>query len=324
MLTRLITGFSKLGWLLGFMFPPAAHGWFLDFCQGIFQTLGMAFLGTLFAALIALPFGFLGARNVVSNFVIHFSLRRSFDCLRGIDTLIWALVFVHVVGLGPFAGILAIIVSDMGSFAKLFSEAIENIDRKQVDGVRAAGASEIEVIRFGILPQVIPIILSQALYYFESNTRSATILGIVGAGGIGLQLSDRIRVNNWDEACLIIIMILITVSLIDYLSRMIRLEHYSDRGIPPLSPNSRGYLVLVVGPSGAGKDSILDGARTELADDPRFLLRAARDHPARGCGWRGPPTGFLGPVPRASGRRQLRARLGGAWLRLWRAGVGAP
>lgn len=221
-LTRLVNGFSKLGWLLEFMFPPAAHGWFLDFCQGIFQTLGMAFLGTLFAALIALPLGFLGARNVVSSFIIHFSLRRSFDCLRGIDTLIWALVFVHVVGLGPFAGILAIIVSDMGSFAKLFSEAIENIDRKQVDGVRAAGASEIEVIRFGILPQVIPIILSQALYYFESNTRSATILGIVGAGGIGLMLSDRIRVNNWDEACLIIIMILITVSVIDYLSRMIR------------------------------------------------------------------------------------------------------
>lgn len=221
---RLINGLGKLGWLIGFMFPPAAHGWFLEFCQGIFQTLGMAFLGTLFAAVIALPFGFLGARNVVSNFVIHFSLRRSFDCLRGIDTLIWALVFVHVAGLGPFAGILAIIVSDLGTFAKLFAEAIENIDKKQVEGVRATGASEIEVIRFGILPQVIPIMLSQALYYFESNTRSATILGIVGAGGIGLLLSDRIRVNNWDEACLIIIMILMTVSLIDYLSRMIRLS----------------------------------------------------------------------------------------------------
>jgi phosphonate transport system permease protein len=141
-----------------------------------------------------------------------------------VDTLIWALVFVNVVGLGPFAGILAIVVSDLGTFAKLFAEAIENIDRKQVEGVRSTGASEIEVMRFGILPQVIPVILSQVLYYFESNTRSATILGIVGAGGIGLQLSDRIRVNNWDEACLIIIMILITVSIIDHLSKLARLR----------------------------------------------------------------------------------------------------
>jgi phosphonate transport system permease protein len=219
-----VNGVGKLGWLLGFMFPPAANGWFPDFCEGILQTLGMAFFGTLFAALFALPFGFLGARNVVSSFLIHFSLRRSFDCLRGVDTLIWALVFVNVVGLGPFAGILAIVVSDTGSLAKLFAEAIENIDRKQVDGVRASGASELEVVRFGILPQVVPVILSQTLYYFESNTRSATILGIVGAGGIGLQLSDRIRVNNWDEACLIIIMILVTVSAIDYVSKLIRLR----------------------------------------------------------------------------------------------------
>lgn len=223
-LTRILGGLGKLGWLLGFMFPPAANGWFGEFCEGILETLGMAFFGTLFAALIALPFGFLGARNVVSNFLIHFSLRRSFDCLRGVDTLIWALIFVNVVGLGPFAGILAIIVSDVGTFAKLFAEAVENIDRKQVDGVRASGASELEVVRFGILPQVIPVMLSQTLYYFESNTRSATILGIVGAGGIGLQLSDRIRVNNWDEACLIIIMILITVSIIDHLSKLIRMR----------------------------------------------------------------------------------------------------
>jgi phosphonate transport system permease protein len=222
--TRIVTGVGKLGWLLSFMFPPAANGWFGDFCEGILQTLGMAFFGTLFAALLGLPFGFLGARNVVSSFVIHFSLRRSFDCLRGVDTLIWALIFVNVVGLGPFAGILAIIASDTGTFAKLFAEAIENIDRKQVDGVRASGANELEVIRFGILPQVMPVMLSQTLYYFESNTRSATILGIVGAGGIGLQLSDRIRVNNWDEACLIIIMILFTVSIIDHLSKLIRLR----------------------------------------------------------------------------------------------------
>ena len=184
----------------------------------------MAFFGTLFAALIAVPFGFLGAKNVLPNWIFHFGPRRFLDCVRGIDMLIWALVFVNVVGLGPFAGILAIIVGDMGTLSKLFAEAIENIDRKQVEGVRSSGANKFEVVRLGILPQVFPVMLSQSLYYFESNTRSATILGIVGAGGIGLQLSDRIRVNNWDEACLIIIMILITVSIIDRFSRMIRMR----------------------------------------------------------------------------------------------------
>ena len=223
-LPRLIEGVSKLGWLLEFMFPPAANGWFWEFFYAILETLGMAFFGTLFAALIALPFGFLGAKNVLPNWFFHFTLRRMFDSVRGVDTLIWALIFVNVVGLGPFAGILAIIVGDMGTLSKLFAEAIENIDRKQVEGVRASGASEVEVVRFGILPQIIPVILSQSLYYFESNTRSATILGIVGAGGIGLQLADRIRVNNWDEACLIIIMILVTVSIIDHLSKLIRMR----------------------------------------------------------------------------------------------------
>ena len=223
-LTRLVNGLGKLGWLLEFMFPPAANGWFGEFFYAILETLGMAFFGTLFAALIAIPFGFLGAKNVLPNWFFHFGLRRFFDSVRGIDTLIWALIFVNVVGLGPFAGILAIIVGDMGTLSKLFAEAIENIDRKQVEGVRSSGANKLEVVRLGILPQVVPVMLSQSLYYFESNTRSATILGIVGAGGIGLQLSDRIRVNNWDEACLIIIMILITVSIIDHLSKMIRMR----------------------------------------------------------------------------------------------------
>jgi phosphonate transport system permease protein len=117
---------------------------------------------------------------------------------------------------------MAIAVSDMGTLAKLFSEAIENADRRQVDGVKAAGANQVTVVRFGVLPQVLPVMLSFALYMFESNTRSATILGIVGAGGIGLLLSDRIRANIWDQACLIIILIVITVYAIDYLSKVLR------------------------------------------------------------------------------------------------------
>ena len=145
------------------------------------------------------------------------------DCLRGVDQLIWALIFVRAVGLGPLAGIMAIFISDTGTLSKLFSESIENIDRKPLDGVQAAGASGIQTLRFAVLPQVLPMFLSSTLYLFESNVRSATILGIVGAGGIGFQLSDRIRAHAWEEACFILIAILVTVAAIDWISSRLRL-----------------------------------------------------------------------------------------------------
>ncbi len=219
---RLWQGIWKLGWLVQLMFPPWHGGWLAEFSYAMLQTLAMAFLGTLFASLAAVPFGFLGARNVVPQWLFHFGLRRIFDGIRGVDALLWALMFVNVVGLGPFAGVMAIAVSDTGTLAKLFAEAIENVDRRQLDGVRAAGANRLQEMRFGVLPQVLPVLLSHVLYYFESNTRSATILGVVGAGGIGLQLADRIRVNNWDEVGFLLIMILLTVSCIDQLSKNIR------------------------------------------------------------------------------------------------------
>jgi phosphonate transport system permease protein len=221
-LPRLWQGLWKLGWLLQLMFPPWHGGWFWEFSQAMLQTLAMAFLGTLLATLAAVPLGFLGARNVIPQVVFHFGLRRLFDGIRGVDALIWALMFVNVVGLGPFAGVMAIAVSDTGTLAKLFAEAIENVERRQIDGVRAAGADRLQIMRFGILPQVLPVMLSHTLYFFESNTRSATILGVVGAGGIGLQLADRIRVNNWDEVAFILIMILLAVGFIDLLSNTIR------------------------------------------------------------------------------------------------------
>lgn len=221
-LAKILDGVGKLGFLLGLMFPPAHNGYFLDFLGGIAETLAMAFLGTLGAALIAVPLGLLAAKNVSANFIVRFLFRRSFDAIRGVDQLIWALVFINVVGLGPFAGILAIIVGDAGTLAKLFSEAIENANRGPVEGVRASGGGKLAEARLALLPQVFPVLVSQTLYYFESNTRSATILGIVGAGGIGLQLSDRIRVNNWDEAAFIILMILLTVAVIDFGSKHLR------------------------------------------------------------------------------------------------------
>ncbi|MCA3245915.1 MAG: phosphonate ABC transporter, permease protein PhnE [Azospirillum sp.] len=229
---RIWNGLFKLGWLFQFLFPPSHGGWLLYFLEGMGETLAMAFLGTLLAALGAIPLGFLAARNIVSNRFFHFGVRRSLDGLRGVDALIWALVFVSAVGLGPFAGVMALAMSDVGTLAKLFSEAIENVEREQSEGVRAAGADRATETRFGILPQVLPIFVSNVLYYFESNTRSATVLGVVGAGGIGLALSDRIRINDWDQVCFIVIMILVTVSIIDLLSRILRERLVGKQPLP--------------------------------------------------------------------------------------------
>lgn len=219
---RILNGLNKLGMLVVLMVPPWPGDGLWDFSLAMLETLAMAFLGTVIAAVIAVPLGFLGAKNIVPNWVFHFGLRRLFDTFRGIDGLVWALIFVSAVGLGPFAGVLAIAVGDVMVMGKLFAEAIENIDRKPVDGVRASGGSGLHVVRLGVFPQVFPVMMSHVLYFFESNVRSATILGIVGAGGIGLQLSDRIRINNWQQAAFIILMILVTVAVIDALSRRIR------------------------------------------------------------------------------------------------------
>ena len=134
-----------------------------------------------------------------------------------------------MVGLGPFAGVLAIMTSDIGAFSKLYSEAIEAIDRRAGEGVTSTGGSRVHAIRFGIVPQVMPVLISQMLYYFESNTRSATIIGIVGAGGIGLYLAEMIRTYEWDQVAFIILMILVTVAAIDFVSSRLRLAIVGER-----------------------------------------------------------------------------------------------
>jgi phosphonate transport system permease protein len=219
---RIVNGMERFGKIAGALFPPTPGDAFWDLGKAMLESIGMAFLGTLLAAIIAVPLGFLGARNVLPIRLIRFPIRRSFDFLRGVDALVWALVYVRAVGLGPLAGVLAIATTDIGIFAKLFAEAIENVERRQVEGVRAAGGNAVKTVRFGIVPQVLPIMLSNVLYMFESNTRSATILGIIGAGGIGFALSDRIRAHRWDEVGFIIIMIIVVVALIDFLSHLLR------------------------------------------------------------------------------------------------------
>ena len=166
---------------------------------------------------------------------LQFGTRRFADLLRAFDYLIWALIFVRAIGLGPMAGIMAIAIVEVGTFVKLYSEAIENLDRKQMDGVRAAGGNRLQIIRYGVLPQVLPMMVSNTLYMFEHNARSASILGIVGAGGIGFLLADRLRAYELQEACLIIIMVVLTVYAIDFLSKKLRERIIGDGHRPQVA-----------------------------------------------------------------------------------------
>jgi phosphonate transport system permease protein len=221
---RIAEGIGKLGWLLALMWPPSSGGALVELLQALAETLAMALLGTVLAAAVALPLSFLGAGNVIASWLARFTVRRAYDGLRAVDSLVWALIFVSAVGMGPFAGILALALPDIGLLAKTFSEALEAADRRPVEGVRAAGGSRLHAIRYGLIPQAAPVMLAQVLYTFESNTRSATIIGVVGAGGIGLALADRMRINNWNEAAFIILLILAAVAAIDAVSRRIRLR----------------------------------------------------------------------------------------------------
>ncbi len=196
---------------------------------GISQTLAMAFLGTLLGTLGSLVVGFLAAKNVMPFGIVRQIVRRFLDILRGIDQLVWGLVFVRAVGLGPLAGVLAIFISDLGTLSKLYSEAIENIDKKQVEGIRATGAGPLSVIRYGYIPQVLPVFISQSLYFLESNTRSATILGIVGAGGIGMLIIERFRASLYDQVAFIVVNVLVLIFLIDWLSKRVRLWAIGDK-----------------------------------------------------------------------------------------------
>jgi phosphonate transport system permease protein len=228
---KFLDGLGKLGTVVTLMVPPDPGSQLWKYVAALGETLSIAFLGTLGAAILALPASMLAAKNVVANRIVHFASRRFLDSIRGIDTLIWALIWINVVGLGPFAGILAIMTSDFGSFGKLFSEAIEASDRKPVDGVKSTGGADLHGFRFGVLPQVLPILLSQVLYYFESNTRSATIIGIVGAGGIGLYLANEIAQAEWQCVAFLILMILVTVAAIDWISAKIRFAVIGRRGV---------------------------------------------------------------------------------------------
>ena len=194
-----------------------------DVAWAIFETVLMAFLGTMGAAIVALPLAFLAAKNFTPFQWIRFTFRRFFDFVRGVDGLIWTIILTRAFGLGPLTGALAILITDTGSFGKMFSEALENVDKKQIEGVQSTGAKPVQRYRFGVIPQVTPILLSQVLYFLESNTRSATVIGAITGGGIGLLLTQAIITQkDWEEVTYYIVLVVLMVIAMDYFSGWLR------------------------------------------------------------------------------------------------------
>ncbi|WP_435170985.1 phosphonate ABC transporter, permease protein PhnE [Falsirhodobacter sp. 1013] len=194
-----------------------------DVAWAMFETLLMAFLGTMLSAIVATPLAFLAARNFGPSMPLRFGIRRVFDFLRGVDGLIWTIILARAFGPGPLTGALAIFLTDTGSFGKLFSEALENTDDKQVEGLRSTGANAVQRNRFGVIPQVMPVITSQILYMLESNTRGATVIGAIVGGGIGLLLTQAIQTQkDWEDVTYYIILVVLMVMLMDTVSGWIR------------------------------------------------------------------------------------------------------
>lgn len=196
------------------------HG---DVVWAIGETILMAFLGTFGAAVVALPLAFFAAKNFTPLLAVRFAMRRFFDFVRGVDGLVWTIILTRAFGLGPLTGALAILITDTGSFGKMFSEALENVDKKQIEGIRSTGVKPIQRYRFGVIPQITPILLSQILYYLESNTRSATVIGAITGGGIGLLLTQAIITQkDWEEVTYYIVLVVLMVMFMDWVSGWLR------------------------------------------------------------------------------------------------------
>ncbi|OWT75318.1 MULTISPECIES: phosphonate ABC transporter, permease protein PhnE [unclassified Achromobacter] len=201
-------------------FPPNFRDWRM-YLDEMLVTVQIAIWGTFLAIVMAVPFSLLCSSNIVPAWVYQ-PVRRLMDACRAINEMVFAMLFIVAVGLGPFAGVLALWVHTLGVLAKLFSEAVEAIDPRPVEGVRATGANAIEEIVFGVIPQVLPLWISYSLYRFESNVRSASVVGIVGAGGIGMVLWDIIRSFQYAQTCAVMIIIIVFVVAIDMLSARVR------------------------------------------------------------------------------------------------------
>ena len=216
----LVRDAGNIATYLSDFFPPDFRDWRI-YLGEMLVTLHIAVWGTLLAVLAAVPLGLAASANVAPAW-IHQPVRRLMDACRAINEMVFALLFIVAVGLGPFAGVLALFVHTTGTLAKLFSEAVEAIDPRPVEGIRATGAHPLVEIVYGVIPQVLPLWLSFTLYRFESNVRSASVVGMVGAGGIGVVLFEVIRGFQYAQTCAVLIILVVSVSLIDLVSARLR------------------------------------------------------------------------------------------------------
>jgi phosphonate transport system permease protein len=211
---------GNIGTYASEFFPPDFRDWRI-YAREMLVTVHIAVWGTLLAVLAAVPMGLLCSANIAPAW-IHQPVRRLMDACRAINEMVFAMLFIVAVGLGPFAGVLALAVHTTGTLAKLFSEAVEAIDPRPVEGIRATGAHKLVEIVYGVLPQVLPLWVSFTLYRFESNVRSASVVGMVGAGGIGVVLFEVIRGFQYAQTCAVLIILVVSVSLIDLVSSALR------------------------------------------------------------------------------------------------------
>mgnify|MGYP001791550571 CR=1 FL=1 len=201
-------------------FPPDFTYWKVYLVDTLI-TIGMGIWGTLLAAIAAIPLSILASNNIFPAWIVQ-PTRRILDAMRAINELVFALIFIVAVGLGPFAGVLALFLHTAGTLGKLFSEAVEAIESGPVEGIRATGASKLQEVIYGVIPQVIPLWTSFTLYRFESNVRSASVLGIVGAGGIGVSLYQSFGSFEYQKVCAILIILILATSIIDFASAKVR------------------------------------------------------------------------------------------------------
>lgn len=201
-------------------FPPDLSYWQL-YLEDTIVTIAIALWGTLMAVFASIPLAIFASENICPGWLV-FPVRRLLDAMRAINELVFALIFIVAVGLGPFAGVLAIFVHTTGTLGKLFSEAVEAIEPGPVEGIRATGANALQEVIYGVIPQVVPLWTSFTLYRFEANVRSASVLGIVGAGGIGVSLVQSFQSFDYQKVCTILIILVAATSLIDYFSGKLR------------------------------------------------------------------------------------------------------
>ena len=218
---RLIQGVPSVARLAGEMLPPDFRN-AMDWVKPLFQTVLMSVASTALALALSLPLGCLAASNVVPNRAVYWGARGILNALRGIPELILGIFFVAAVGFGVLPGVLALGLHSAGMVGKFFAEAMEHVDQGPVEAVRATGATPLQVVAHGILPQILPQMADVAIYRWELNFRASTVIGLVGAGGIGFELIASLRIMNYREVGAILIVVFVMVCLIDGLSALLR------------------------------------------------------------------------------------------------------